>query len=261
MSLRINMKIAALTSMLVLLALTNCWAVQPYTPVHPDPVLEPWRWRSFPELKGLGLQCLAEDRNGNIWFGINHGVMRYDGINWTSYPTSLSGGPVQSLCATRDGRLYAGTALGISRFRDGQWDRVFPNEGACQVFDLLEASDGSLWAGTSLGAIHFSEEQIRLYTTDSLRTARPELEVTFVMLPKGAENQVYDVYEDKEGRMWFGLFDGEILRYDIGATELSTSTPWRLYTAEDGLESDTIHALLRPRTRSSGRFPQAALEA
>ncbi|MDP6040717.1 MAG: two-component regulator propeller domain-containing protein, partial [Candidatus Latescibacteria bacterium] len=116
MSLRINMKIAALTSMLVLLALTNCWAVQPYTPVHPDPVLEPWRWRSFPELKGLGLQCLAEDRNGNIWFGINHGVMRYDGINWTSYPTSLSGGPVQSLCATRDGRLYAGTALGISRF-------------------------------------------------------------------------------------------------------------------------------------------------
>ena len=34
--------------LLLVLVLVNaeCWAVQPYEPVHPDPVLEPWRWRS-----------------------------------------------------------------------------------------------------------------------------------------------------------------------------------------------------------------------
>lgn len=28
--------------------------------VHPDPVLESWRWQAFPELKDLGLRCMAE---------------------------------------------------------------------------------------------------------------------------------------------------------------------------------------------------------
>ena len=29
-------------------------ATQPYVPIQPDPVLESWRWTSFPELKGAG---------------------------------------------------------------------------------------------------------------------------------------------------------------------------------------------------------------
>ena len=224
--------------LLRILLCAECWAAQPYTPVHPDPVLEPWRWRSFPELKGLGLQCMAEDRGGRMWFGVDDGALHYDGRTWTTFTPEdgLLGAPVQTLCATRDGSVYAGTELGISRFRDGRWNRVFPHEGACQAFDLLEGSDGTLWAGTSLGALHFAGEQTTLYTTDSLRTARPELNVTFVMLPEGAETQVYDVYEDGEGRMWFGLYGGEILRYNIRSAELGASKPWRLYTAEDGLD-------------------------
>jgi len=222
----------------LMLSFAEAQAVQPYQPVHPDPVLEPWRWRSFPELKGLGLECMAEDKAGNMWFGVDDGAVSYDGVKWTTYTPEdgLLGAPVQTLCATRDGSVYTGTVLGISRFRDGRWDRVFPDEGACDVFDLLEGSDGSLWAGTSLGAVHFSREQTTLYTTDSLRTVRPELNVTFVALPEGAEPRVYDVYEDREGRMWFGLYGGEILRYDIGCAESGASTPWRLYTAEDGLD-------------------------
>ena len=57
------------------------WAVQPYTPVHPDPVLEPWRWTVYPELRGFGLWCLAEDHDGNMWFGVYDGVRRYDGTS------------------------------------------------------------------------------------------------------------------------------------------------------------------------------------
>lgn len=35
-------------------------AAVPYKPVHPDPVLESQRWRTFRELKGLGLRTMAE---------------------------------------------------------------------------------------------------------------------------------------------------------------------------------------------------------
>ena len=47
-------KVTSLIAVVSILA-TQCWAAQPYTPVIADPVLEPWRWTSFPELKGLGL--------------------------------------------------------------------------------------------------------------------------------------------------------------------------------------------------------------
>ena len=39
----------------------ECVAATPYTPRHADPVQESWRWRTFPELKGQGLSCLAQD--------------------------------------------------------------------------------------------------------------------------------------------------------------------------------------------------------
>ena len=58
----------------LMLAVAESRAVQPYTPTQPDPVLESWRWRSFPELRGLGLQCIAEDRDGNMWFGVDDGI-------------------------------------------------------------------------------------------------------------------------------------------------------------------------------------------
>ena len=234
---RFSIKTVTLTCCLLALLATECRAVRPYEPVQPDPVLEPWRWRSFPELKGLGLQCLAEDGDGRMWFGVDDGVRVYDGTVWVTHTTEdgIIGAPVQALYATRDGSVYAGTPLGISRFSDGKWDHVFPEAGAYEVFGLIETADGSLWAGTSLGALHLSHEQTTIYTTDSLRIARQELDVSFVVLPEGVGPQVYDVFEEAEGRMWFGLYSGEILRYDTGVAETGTVESWRLYTAEDGL--------------------------
>ena len=79
-------------------------AVQPYTPVHPDPVLEPWRWTTFSELNGLGLRCLTEDRDGNVWFGVDKCARRYDGKSWTDYTSAdgLYGAPVLALSGARD---------------------------------------------------------------------------------------------------------------------------------------------------------------
>ena len=65
---------------LFLLIAPDATAVRPYQPVHPDPVLEPWRWTAFPELDGQELSCLAEDRHGHTWFGADEGAVRYDGV-------------------------------------------------------------------------------------------------------------------------------------------------------------------------------------
>ena len=173
---------------ILLLSSAESWSVQPYTPVHPDPVLESWRWRDFPELKGLGLNCIAEDRDGVLWFGVRDGVRRYDGLTWTAYTPDGLGLSISSLCATRDGSVYAGNELGISRFRNGVWSHVFPPQEELPlpwpITDLMEASDGSLWAATVVGALHLNAERTTLYTTEDMgamvRVLAPDLRLSIV---------------------------------------------------------------------------------
>ena len=114
--------LAILAGLIFSLSMAECWAAQPYEPVQTDPVLEPWRWTSFSELNGQGLQCLAEDRDGHMWFGVDAGAMRYDGVAWTPFTEKdgLYGSPVMALCGARGGSMYAGTSMGISRFADGK---------------------------------------------------------------------------------------------------------------------------------------------
>ena len=149
--------------------------MHPYRPVYLDQLLEPWRWRSFPELKGLGLRCLAEAMDGSMWFGVDEGVCRYDGVNWTTYTreNGLYGAPVNVLLAARDGSIYAGTEMGISRFDRDAWSPVFPPGAGVPWYinDLMEASDGSIWAGTAWGALHLSQGDPVLYTSDEMGAA------------------------------------------------------------------------------------------
>ena len=182
-------------------------AATPYTPVHPDPVLESWRWRSFPELKGRGLTCMTEDIHGNMWFGVSDGAVRYDGLTWTDFTSEdgLVGGTVLSLCAARDGSVYAGTEEGISRFSEEKWERVFPPEeghpgspervleqalpwGA--IRGLMQASDGDVWAGTVWGALRLRPEGPTLYTLEDIEDAlRDRLGyLRFAIVPEDAVN-------------------------------------------------------------------------
>ncbi|HLP76018.1 MAG TPA: hypothetical protein VK327_03805, partial [Candidatus Paceibacterota bacterium] len=61
---------------------------KPFEPLADDPMLEPWRWRVFPELSGLGAQCMAEGADGTIWFGAPEGVWAYNGLSWIWHPTN-----------------------------------------------------------------------------------------------------------------------------------------------------------------------------
>jgi hypothetical protein len=160
----------------VWLALTwTSVAEQPFTPERWDPVLEPWRWQSFPELKGAGLRCLAQDEDGHMWFGVNEGVRHYDGLNWLEYTPDdgLLGAPINTLCTTSTGDVYAGSDEGISVFRGERWSRVFPPAGNLPfpVDDIIESSGGELWAATGWGALHLGTESVTLHTSRQLAQA------------------------------------------------------------------------------------------
>ena len=76
----------------------------------------PWRWTRYPEVSGTGVECLTQTTDGAMWFGVDDGVIRYDGLEWQHFGVDdgIYGDEVTVLHAGPDGMLFAGTAVGIS---------------------------------------------------------------------------------------------------------------------------------------------------
>ena len=152
----------------VLMSTVSADAAQPYTPSQADPLLEPWRWRKFDELAGIGLRCMARGQDGTMWFGTDMGVHSYDGTTWRLF-TEDDGQlrpPVNALLATRDGQVYAGTEMGVFGYRDGGWHRVFPEgDFPWPTVGLTEGQGGAIWAITAMGALRLSGRDVLLYTS------------------------------------------------------------------------------------------------
>ena len=153
---------------LALVGLTLCHlvgAAHAAEPIDPppqaDPVLEPWRWTRYEELAGTGVECVTQTADGAMWFGVDDGVYRYDGLEWTHYGADegIYGSKVWVLHAGDDGSLYAGTYAGISRYEGQRWQRLFPPEGDVpwNVHDL-DLVAGDLWAATTLGLVQLQED-------------------------------------------------------------------------------------------------------
>jgi signal transduction histidine kinase/ligand-binding sensor domain-containing protein len=167
------------------------WGASPYLPVLQDPVLESWRWQAFPRLKGLGLRCLVESLDGSVWFGTDEGVVRFDGLHWTSFghAQNLTTGPVNVLCASRDGSVYAGCEKGVYQFRAGAWANILPNEDTpFPVDDISESADGSIWVASPWGALRIGKDDLVLYTTRSQVAMVEDLfpAITCTAVPDGA---------------------------------------------------------------------------
>jgi len=139
---------------------------------------------------------MAEDRDGNMWFGLDGEIRRYNGIEWTSYKPEDGwlGTYVYKILASRDGTLYASTDYGISQYRNGKWTAIFPLDGEIRwpVSELTEAPDGSLWAATMLGALRLNGKGWSFYTTQSVAEWTQLMEKLNVFIVPFAPEHLWD---------------------------------------------------------------------
>jgi len=107
------------------------------------------------------IRCIAQDRQGFLWFGTQDGLNRYDGHNFHTFrysPADAGSVPNNSIAALlvdRQGTLWvATTGGGVATFspatqRFTRHPLSDPNASA-----LFEAPDGTLWAGSQFGGLH-----------------------------------------------------------------------------------------------------------
>lgn len=228
-------------------------AACPYTPIISDPILEPWRWRNFPELQGRIIECMTEAKDSSIWFGLNNGVARYDGVNWSYYTPKdgIVGRHVTALYAARDGSVYAGTEVGISRFVNGRWRPFFPlfRNLTFKVHQIRQFTDGSIWAGMAGGAVCVKGDSVTIYSIKSVlhQILQIRSSVTVIELPiltREKSFTVFDVYQDQSGAIWFLSSTGsyirgksQVIRYEYKYNRPEDPKSWTMFIDIDGVEA------------------------
>ena len=101
------------------------------------------------------VHALAQTADGFLWLGTEAGLVRFDGIGFTSFDHSstpgLPSGDIRNLLETPDGTLWVGTAEGLARRKDGSFARFGAHEGPPEgaITALRETPDGRLRVETA----------------------------------------------------------------------------------------------------------------
>lgn len=164
-------------------------------------------------LAGDGVNAIVQDRQGDLWFGTDNGLSRFDGTSWTNYRQGsgshdLNGKRVLALYVDRLGVLWVGTDRGLIRIEGENWQRVTSADGLAgdKVYAILEDPQGILWFGTDRGVSRY--DGIAWQTETNV-----------------GDVPVYALLLDSENVYWLGTEEG-VVRYD-GKT-------WQVLPMEQG---------------------------
>jgi ligand-binding sensor domain-containing protein len=160
-------------------------------------------FQHFTTTEGLAnnlVNCIYEDKAGNIWLGTGGGVSRYDGKSFRNFTTKdgLSNNGITTIMEDRTGKLWIGTR-GEAFVYDVKTFTALTHEGKAfyNVWSIIEDKKGNIWLGRD-----------GLWRYDGS---------TFT---KVSERGVYAIIEDKKGNIWttgqVKLDEGlwELCRYD-----------------------------------------------
>ena len=179
-------------------------------------------WRADSGLPQSTVTVIAQTHDGYLWIGTEEGLVRYDGVTFTTFHTGnapFKNNIVLSILEDRHGALWVGTKGGLTRLRSSQ-DKTFTTAdglAANVVTSLREDRVGDVWAGTDGGGVsRFHSGAIQNYGVSE-------------GLPSRA---VFTIAQDHQGTLWFGTGAG-LARWDNGR-----------FQAQSGLPNPDVRALL-----------------
>jgi diguanylate cyclase (GGDEF)-like protein len=232
------------------------------------------KWRKITDKQGISsndIECALEDREGTLWVaGSGNGLDRLPGVHeWQAW-TTAEGLPDNSTWSTlRDhsGRLWVSTSRGIGVWDASahRWERIpsLDRSSRREIRQMQLAGDGAVWALTGTGALVRIDASRAV--TDSFLTYRGRVFTTVMAAPDGsiwattrnhvvrfdpksasrAPKEIASPSEDDgevdylsfapNGIVW-ATGPGKLYRYD--------GKSWKSYTAQDGLQGQTITSVL-----------------
>ena len=113
-------------------------------------------WTTAEGLPQNSVNVILQTRDGYMWIGTYGGLVRFDGVIFTSIGgiEGLPSNRVLAVCESRDGSLWIGTeGGGLCKYTNGTIVHYGKQEGLQDevVYTLCEDTDTTLWIGTRTG--------------------------------------------------------------------------------------------------------------
>jgi len=106
------------------------------------------------ELPQNTVRAVLQSRDGYLWFGTYEGLARFDGVGFTVFDRSFTGGTaIYHLLEAEDGDLWVSTNGGLTRLSGGVFSTFTTDHGLPSdlVYATLVDGAGVLWVGTDRG--------------------------------------------------------------------------------------------------------------
>lgn len=183
-------------------------------------------------LASSSIMSIIQDRRGYLWIGTQHGMSRFDGLEYTNYfiQDGLPHMFVWHVFEDRDGNIWAGTLGGLAKIWEDQYHHwhiksYTTADGLCHrsVYFVTQSADGSIWCGTKGGLSRYDGEKFHSFT---MKTHN---------LPS---NEIHSIAFDKLGNMWLGT-SGGVSCYSHGE--------FVNYGVDDGLISNRVRNIMCDR--------------
>jgi len=198
------------------------------------------------------VRCIIKDKDGMLWIGTDGGLNKFDPrtksfkryYNNPYEPGSLSNNMLKMIHVDKDGDLWIATNGGGLDLYDKKNDKFIhhlpdtkkPNSlNDNIVWFIHEDKEGIFWLGTNAGGLNRFDK----------RTGKFTHFVKDINNPKSiSENKVLTIHEDGEGNLWLGTAGGGLNRFNKSSLEFEK------FTVENGLPSNTIHAIVEDNDRN-----------
>lgn len=170
------------------------------------------------------VSSLSIAENGDIWFGTQNGVSKFDGSTWTNYSTENSGLTAETITAIHagsDNMVWIGTNEGVFSFDGSNWMHYTEEDGLAdnRIKYISETLGGVKMFGNNDGLTVFNIDEWESFTQDD-------------GLPFGGVNFVM---EDQEEFILAGTPLGGYLSWD--------SDEWTAITEDEGLLNDKVRSI------------------
>jgi len=177
------------------------------------------------------IQCILEDKAGNMWFASwnREGVCRFDGKTVASFKPN-DDDMFYSILQDKNGNLWFGTrdhgaCLYDPKQADGKAFTDFSDikvfSSSC-IYSMAEDKSGKIWFGTEHGSGDKTDtlggvwcyDPSAARRSDSLRAGSKSFK-NFTTKDGLSHNSVFSVTLDKSGQFWFGTRGLGLCRYDL----------------------------------------------
>ncbi len=230
-------------ALLILLVLVSPGFGQNRTDLPEDSAIQFLGPPEIPREHNLALQISAfvrrifQDKAGNLWFGTNgEGVCRYDGKTLTYYSVKdgFSGTAVRGIIEDTDGNVWFGTNGGVSKYDGKSFVNFTVKDGLSDndVWSIYANEAGNIWVGSLEGVSRFDTVSGRFRPFPI-----PESEPDYSRGVTSARI-VHCIFEDSQGRMWFGTNGGAYVYDGKSLTNISE---------KDGLCSNAVNSILEDK--------------